>query len=89
MTDQTKFTQVQQQIASEWEKLVTGQVAAFETVLAEIGKLQAKGIAQAIANFEEAGRYAKESLALVERVSGEWRKLAIETAQRAAHFITP
>ncbi len=88
MADQAKVTQVQQ-IASEWEKLVSAQVATLETVLAEVGKLQTKGMAQVIANWEEAGRYAKESLAMVERVSAEWRKLALEAAQRAAQFITP
>ena len=88
MADQAKVTQVQQ-IASEWEKFVTGQVATLETVLAEIGKLQAKGLAQVISNWEEAGRYAKESLAVVERVSAEWRRLALEAAHRTAEFITP
>jgi hypothetical protein len=88
MADQVHGTQAQQ-IASEWEKFVTGQVATLETVLTEIGKLQAKGTAQAIASFEEAGRYAKESLAQVERVSGEWRKLALDAAQRTAQLFSP
>jgi hypothetical protein len=88
MADQIKVTQVQQ-IASEWEKLVTGQVATLGTMLTELGKLQARGIAQALASFEEAGRYAKESFAVVEKVSTEWRKLALETAQKTAQLITP
>lgn len=88
MSDQVNNTQTQQ-IASEWQKFVTGQVATLETVLTEIAKLQAKGTAQAIASFEEAGRYARESLAQVERVSGEWRKMALDAAQRTAQLFTP
>ena len=88
MAEPGKTTQVQQ-IASEWEKFVTGQVSHLESLLSEMAKLENKGIAQLIGTFEEAGRYAKESLAQAERVSGEWRKLALEAARRGAQLVTP
>jgi hypothetical protein len=88
MTDAGKTTQVQQ-IASEWTKFVNGQVTHLESLMSEMGKLENKGIGQLIGTFEEAGRYAKESLAQAERVSGEWRKLALEAARRGAQLLTP
>jgi hypothetical protein len=88
MADQTDFSQVQQ-IASEWEKFVGSQVANLESVLAELGKLESKGVAQLVGSLEEAGRYAKDSLSLAERVSGEWRNLALEAARRTATLFTP
>ncbi len=78
-----------QQFASEWEKFVTSQVAHVESLLTEISKLEAKGFEKALTSFEEAGRYAKESVALAERVTGEWRKLALEATRRAAQLVTP
>ena len=88
MADQPKISQAQQ-ITSEWEKLVGGQVAALESAFAEFGKLESRGIAQFVGGVDEAGRYAKDSLAAAERVTGEFRKLALETVRRTATLLTP
>lgn len=88
MADQPKISQAQQ-ITSEWEKLVSGQVATLESAFAEFGKLEGRGLAQVVSGLEEAGRYAKDSLAVAERVSGEFRKLALETVRRTATLLTP
>jgi hypothetical protein len=88
MADQPKSSQVQQ-LASEWEKFLGGQVAALESAFAEIGKLESKGVAQAVSSLEETGRYARESLAVAERVSGEFRKLALDTVRRTAALLSP
>lgn len=88
MADQPKISQAQQ-ITSEWEKLVSGQVATLESAFAELGKLEGRGLAQVVGGLEEAGRYAKDSLAVAERVSGEFRKLALETVRRTATLLTP
>jgi hypothetical protein len=88
MADQPKISQVQQ-ITSEWEKFVGGQMANLESALGELGKLESKGVAQMVGGFEEAGRFAKDYLGVAERVHGEWRKLAVETARRTATLLTP
>lgn len=88
MADQPKISQVQQ-ITSEWEKFVGNQVANLESAFAELGKLESKSVAQMMGGLEEAGRYAKDYLAVAERVHGEWRKLAVETARRTATLLTP
>jgi hypothetical protein len=88
MVEQVKTTQVQQ-IASEWEKFVTSQVSHLESFLNEMGKLENKGVSQLLGTWEDAARYAKDSLAHAERVTGEWRKLALEAARRTAQLVTP
>ena len=88
MAEQPKISQVQQ-MTTEWEKLVGGQVANLESAFAELGKLESKSLAQMVGGLEEAGRNAKDYLAVAERVHGEWRKLAVETARRTATFLTP
>lgn len=88
MAEQPKISQVQQ-ITSEWEKFVGGQVANLESAFAELGKLESKSVAQVTGGLEEAGRFARDYLAVVERVHGEWRKLAVEAARRTATLLTP
>lgn len=88
MADQPKISQAQQ-ISSEWEKFIGGQVANFESAVSELGKLESKGLAQAVGSLEEAGRFARDYLAVAERVHGEWRKLAVETARRTATLLSP
>ncbi len=88
MAEQPKVSQTQQ-ISAEWERFVGGQVAAFESALGEVGKLESRGVAQAVGSLEEAGRFARDYLAVAERVHGEWRKLALETARRTAALLVP
>jgi hypothetical protein len=88
MAEEFKFTQVQQ-MAAEWQKVVAAQLANLENVLGELGKLEAKGVEQLVGTWEEAGRYAKDSLLQAEKIGGEWRKLGLEAARRAAQVIAP
>lgn len=88
MAEQPKISQAQQ-TTSEWEKFVGGQVATFESTLTELAKLESKGVAQVVGGLEEAGRFTRDYLAVAERVHGEWRKLAVETARRAATLLSP
>jgi hypothetical protein len=87
MADTVKTTQVQQ-IAGEWEKFVASQMSHLESFFGEMAKLENKGITHLVGTWEDAGRYAKESLAQAERVSTEWRKLALEAARRTAQAVT-
>lgn len=88
MAEQVKNSQVQQ-FTTEWNRLVTDQVARMESGLGELAKLENKTVAQAVNGFEEAGRYAKESLAIAEKATAEWRKLMVEATKRAAAIIAP
>ena len=88
MAEATKVSQVQQ-FSSEWEKLLNAQVANVESFFAEVGKLESKGLAQLLGSWDEAGKYVKESVALTERVGGEFRKAALEATKRAAQLLTP
>lgn len=88
MADPVVTTHVQQ-IASEWEKIVSNQVSHLESFFGEMAKLETRGVAQLLGTWEEVGRYAKESLAQAEKVTGEWRKLGLEAARRTAQVITP
>jgi hypothetical protein len=78
-----------QQMTSEWAKLVAAQVAGVEMVIGELARLESRSTAQALTAWEEAGRQAKEGLALAEKASSEWRKLVLESARRTAQFLTP
>lgn len=88
MAEQAKSSHVQQ-MASEWERFVSGQVANLESAFAEVGKLESKNVARVVGTLEEAGRYAKDSLAVAERASGELRKLALEAVRRTATLLNP
>jgi hypothetical protein len=88
MAETVKTSQVQQ-IAGEWNKMVAEQVSRVESGLSELAKLESKARAQAVTGFEEAGRIAKESLALTEKVSAEWHKLFLEATRRTAALLTP
>lgn len=88
MTEPAKSSQAQQ-IASEWEKFVATQMSHLEGFLGEIAKLETTGAAQLLGYWEDAGRYARESIAQAERVSAEWRKVALEAARRTAQAVTP
>ncbi len=88
MADPVKIPQVQQ-IASEWEKLVTNQVSHLESFFSQMTTLQNLGTSQLLGTWEAAGSAARESLAQIERVSGEWRKLAIEATRRTTQAATP
>jgi hypothetical protein len=88
MAEQLKSAQVQQ-IAAEWNKVVAEQVSRVESGLGELAKLESKAVAQAVNGFEEASRYAKESLAIAEKASAEWRKLMLDAARRTAAILVP
>ncbi len=71
------------------EKLITEQAARFEAAVAEINKLQSKGIEQ-VNQFVEVGtRVAKEQLAFAEQMGGEWRKLVLAATRNAAELFAP
>jgi hypothetical protein len=87
MADPVKPPHVQQ-FTAEWEKFVTNQVSQLETWLGELAKLETTGASHVLGAWEDAGRCARESLAQAERVTAEWRKLALEATRRTAQAVT-
>jgi hypothetical protein len=71
------------------EKLIAEQSARLEAALAEIGKLQSKGVAQINEFVEGATRVAHEQLAFAEQLGGEWRKLVLSATRSAADLFAP
>ena len=71
------------------EKLFTEQTARFETAIADLSKLQSKGIAQAQAFFENATRLTQEQVAFAEQIGGEWRKIVLAATRSASEFFAP
>jgi hypothetical protein len=83
MSDQTQKT------IPAVEKLIADQSARLEAALAELGKLQSKGVAQMNEFVEGATRVAHEQLAFAEQLGGEWRKLVLSATRSAADLFAP
>jgi hypothetical protein len=78
-----------QKIPPAVEKLIAEQTARFEAALAELGKLQSKGVAQMNAFIEGAARVTQEQVAFAEQLGGEWRKLVLAATRSTADLIAP
>jgi hypothetical protein len=82
MSDET------QKVPPAVEKLIAEQTARFEAAVAELGKLQSKGVAQLNAVIEGAARVTQEQIAFAEQLGGEWRKLVLAATRGATDLIT-
>ena len=71
------------------EKLIAEQTARFEAAVAELARLQSKGVAQMSELVEGANRVAHEQIAFAEQIGGEWRKLVLAATRSAADLFTP
>lgn len=71
------------------EKVIADQTARFEAAVANLGKIQSQGIAQAQAYFENASRVAQEQIAFAEQLGGEWRKIVLAATRSAADLFAP
>ena len=71
------------------EKVIADQTARFESAVAELGKLQTKGIAQAQTYFENATRVTQEQIAFAEQLGGEWRKIVLAATKSASELFAP
>lgn len=78
-------TQVEQ-AANSFEKVLTEQTARVETAVADLSKLQTKGIAQVNAFYEDAARIARDQMAFAEQLGGEWRKLVLASTKNATEL---
>jgi hypothetical protein len=78
-----------EQVTNAVEKAIAEQAARYETAVAEIGKLQSKGIAQANAFVESVTRAAQEQISFAEQLGGEWRKLVLAATKSAAGIFAP
>ena len=88
-TTQTQKTNPINNLTGGAEKAIAEQTARFETAVAELGKLQTKGIAQAQTFFENATRVTQEQVAFAEQLGGEWRKLVLAATRSAGELFAP
>jgi methyl-accepting chemotaxis protein len=78
-----------EQAANSFEKVIAEQTSRFETAVAEVAKLQSKGIAQANSYFEDLARVTREQIAFAEQLGGEWRKLVLASVKSASEIFAP
>lgn len=76
-------------VTSGVEKVIADQTARFEAAVAELGKLQTKGIAQAQTYLENATRVTQEQIAFAEQLGGEWRKMVLAATRSAGELFAP
>ena len=76
-------------VTSGVEKVIADQTARFEAAVAELGKLQTKGIAQAQTYLENATRVTQEQIAFAEQFGGEWRKMVLAATRSAGELFAP
>ena len=88
-TTQSKTNNPVTNVTNGVEKLIAEQTTRFEAAVADLGKLQTKGIAQAQAYFENATRVAQEQIAFTEQLGGEWRKIVLAATHSAAELLAP
>ena len=77
-----------QQISDFWSKAFTDQAARIEAVYGEIDEIQAKNIAQAGANFDEAARLARESMVWGAAIASAYRRIALDSMKKVAEATT-
>jgi uncharacterized SAM-binding protein YcdF (DUF218 family) len=78
-----------EQATNAFEKVIAEQTTRFEGAVAELTKLQTKGIAQAQTFFEDAARHTREQVAFVEQLGAEWRKLVLASVKSAGEMFAP
>jgi hypothetical protein len=78
-----------EQAANSLEKAIAEQTSRLEMAVAELAKLQSKGLAQASAFIEDAARVAREQIAFAEQLGAEWRKVVLASAKSASEILAP
>ena len=78
-----------EQVTGAVEKVIAEQAARYETAVAELGKLQSKGIAQTNEFVEGVTRATHEQIAFAEQLGGEWRKLVLAATRSTAGIFAP
>jgi hypothetical protein len=78
-----------EQVTSTIEKAVAEQATRFEGAIAELTKLQTKGITQVQAYFDDAVRLTREQFTFAEQLGAEWRKTVLASAKAAGEKFAP
>jgi hypothetical protein len=71
------------------KKAVAGLGTRVETAVGEVNKFQSKGLEQANALVESAGRATQEQIAFAEEMGSELRKLVLAATRRATALFAP
>lgn len=78
-----------EQAQNTLEKVIAEQTSRLENTVAELAKLQSKGIAQANQFIDDLARVTREQIAFAEQLGSEWRKLVIASAKSASEIFAP
>lgn len=71
-----------------WRKMTDDSIARMTAFYAEIDKVEAKNLERAEQAMHEAAKLTKETLAYGAQLGAEWRKLSLETLQKASENTT-
>ena len=86
MADET--TSQTQQLKDTFRNAESDHAERVDSVFAEMAKLEEKGLEQAAAQFDEAARLTKASLAYASELTAQWRKLWVDAAKRTAQRVS-
>lgn len=86
---ETPINEQSQQFYSFWKTAVSNQVSLLESFYQELGKHQGEAISRAGTTLDEATRLTKDSVNQAQQLVGQWRKLLLENARKAADYIDP
>ncbi len=89
MSESTTMRSAVEGMTGAVKKAFSSMGTRVETAVTELDKLQSRGVEQASAIAETAGRAAKESVAFAEQIGGEWRNLVLSAARSATGLFTP
>jgi hypothetical protein len=67
-----------------WQKFAEDSFSRTQAFYAEVDKLEAKNAERAESAVQEMARLTKETLAYGAQMGSEWRKLSLESMQRAS-----
>jgi ElaB/YqjD/DUF883 family membrane-anchored ribosome-binding protein len=84
-----KLTSGVEKLTSGVEKMVAEQTARYEAAVAELTKLQAKGVEQAQAWVNTATRAVQEQVSFAEQLGTEWRKAFIAASKSVTESFAP
>jgi hypothetical protein len=84
-----ELTSKADQVEGAVEKPTAERATLYETAVAEVGKLQSKGMAQGALLVQNMARGAQEQIAAAQRRGGEWRNLVRAATRRAAGMLGP
>lgn len=69
-----------------WQKMTEDTIARANAFYGEVEKAESKRVAHFESAIDELAKMQKETLAYGAQLAGEWRKVALESMQKASTF---